>query len=97
MPFFYWPPDQIIEPLDSRGKDADAILPPPSGSKAKRWVRRHCLASAPISAGVDVLTISRRLGHATAAFTLTVYGHLFTNTDAVVAKAIDMAFAAKPS
>jgi integrase len=58
---------------------------------------RHSHASALISAGVDVLTISRRLGHATAAFTLTVYGHLFTNTDAVAAKAIDMAFAAKPS
>ena len=30
-----------------------------------------------IAAGVDVLTISRRLGHATPAFTLAVYGHLF--------------------
>jgi integrase len=50
---------------------------------------RHSHASALISAKVDVLTISRRLGHATPAFTLAVYGHLFANTDAAAAAAID--------
>jgi integrase len=50
---------------------------------------RHAHASALISAKVDVLTISRRLGHATPAFTLAVYGHLFANTDAAAAAAID--------
>lgn len=52
---------------------------------------RHSHASALIAAGVDVLTISRRLGHGTPAFTLTVYGHLFSNTDAAAARAIDAA------
>jgi integrase len=56
---------------------------------------RHAHASALISASVDVLTISRRLGHATPAFTLSVYGHLFANTDAAAAKAIDVALGAK--
>jgi integrase len=56
---------------------------------------RHAHASALIAAGVDVLTISRRLGHATPAFTLAVYGHLFANTDAAAAKAIDIALGAK--
>ena len=55
---------------------------------------RHAHASALIAAGVDVLTISRRLGHATPAFTLAVYGHLFENTDAA-AKAIDVTLGAK--
>jgi integrase len=53
---------------------------------------RHTHASTLIAAGVDVLTISRRLGHATPAFTLSVYGHLFSNTDAAAARAIDAAF-----
>jgi integrase len=42
---------------------------------------RHTHASALIAANVDVLTISRRLGHGSAAITLKVYGHLFSNTD----------------
>ena len=37
---------------------------------------RHSHASAMIAAGVDVLTVSRRLGHANASITLNVYGHL---------------------
>jgi integrase len=52
---------------------------------------RHSHASALIAAGVDVLTISRRLGHGTPAFTLTVYGHLFSDTDTAAARAIDAA------
>lgn len=52
---------------------------------------RHSHASALIAARVDVLTISRRLGHGSPAFTLTVYGHLFSNTDAAAAQAIEAA------
>ena len=50
---------------------------------------RHSHASALIAAGVDVLTISRRLGHGSAAITLTVYGHLFSDTDDRAASAIN--------
>jgi integrase len=52
---------------------------------------RHSHASALIAAGVDPLTISRRLGHGTPAFTLATYGHLFAGTDAAAATAIEAA------
>lgn len=50
---------------------------------------RHTHASALIAAGVDVLTISRHLGHGSPTITLSVYGHLFANTDDRAASAID--------
>ena len=49
---------------------------------------RHTHASMLIRAGIDVLTISRRLGHAQASITLDVYGHIFEGGDAAAAKAI---------
>lgn len=52
---------------------------------------RHAHASALIAAGLDVVTVSRRLGHGSAAITLRVYGHLFSNTDAAAAAAIEAA------
>jgi integrase len=52
---------------------------------------RHSHASALIAAGLDVVAVSRRLGHASPALTLNVYGHLFTNTDDKAAAAIDAA------
>lgn len=50
---------------------------------------RHTHASALINAGVDILTISRRLGHRKASITLDVYGHLIEGADAAVARAIE--------
>jgi integrase len=50
---------------------------------------RHCHASALIAAGVDPMTVSRRLGHATPAFTLSRYGHLWDGADAAAAQAFD--------
>jgi integrase len=50
---------------------------------------RHTHASALIAAGKDVVTVSRRLGHAKPTITLNVYGHLFRNTDADCADAIE--------
>jgi integrase len=52
---------------------------------------RHSHASALISAGVDIVTVSRRLGHGSPAITLTVYAHLFKNTDTTAATAIEAA------
>ena len=49
---------------------------------------RHSHASMLIRAGVDVITVSRRLGHANASITLNVYGHLIEGADAAAAKAI---------
>jgi integrase len=42
-----------------------------------------------IRKGVDILTVSRRLGHSKAAMTLDVYGHLIEGADAAAAKAIE--------
>lgn len=50
---------------------------------------RHTHASSLIAAGVDILTVSRRLGHANPTITLGVYGHLYGNTDDRAAQAID--------
>jgi integrase len=50
---------------------------------------RHSHASLLIAKGVDILTISRRLGHGKAAITLDVYGHLMQGADAAAAKAIE--------
>jgi integrase len=56
-----------------------------------RWkfhALRHTHASALIAAGVDIVTISRRLGHSSPAITLRVYSHLFAHTDTTAADAI---------
>ncbi len=56
---------------------------------------RHLPCFAPHSrfnadrAGVDILTISRRLGHSKAAITLDVYGHLIGGADEAAATAIE--------
>ena len=42
---------------------------------------RHTHASQLIRAGVDILTVSRRLGHANATVTLNTYGHIITTED----------------
>ena len=52
---------------------------------------RHSHASALIASGVDVLTVSRRLGHGSAVVTLTTYAHLFEKTDTTAASAIEAA------
>ena len=52
---------------------------------------RHSHASALIAAGLDVVTVSKRLGHASPALTLGVYSHLFDNKDDQAAEAIDAA------
>ena len=50
---------------------------------------RHTHASMLIAAGVDILAISRRLGHSKASITLDVYGHLIEGADADAVKAIE--------
>jgi integrase len=42
---------------------------------------RHTHASQLITSGMDILTVSRRLGHSSAAITLGVYGHLMSTED----------------
>jgi integrase len=42
---------------------------------------RHYHASTLIAAGEDIITVSRRLGHANASITLNVYGHVMKTQD----------------
>jgi integrase len=56
---------------------------------------RHTHASQLIDAGIDIVTISRRLGHAKPDITLRVYAHLFRKDDSKAADAIDAALAGR--
>jgi integrase len=50
---------------------------------------RHTHASALIAAGLDVVKISKRLGHSNPVVTLRVYAHMFKQDDSEAAKAMD--------
>jgi integrase len=52
---------------------------------------RHTHASQLIDAGVDIVTISKRLGHAKPDITLRIYAHLFQKDDGKAAAAINTA------
>lgn len=56
---------------------------------------RHTHASQLIDAGVDIVTVSKRLGHASPAITLRIYAHLFRKDDGKAAAAINAALATK--
>jgi len=62
-----------------------------AGLKVTLHSLRHTHASTLIAAGLDVLSISRRLGHGTSAITLNVYSHLLKPDDraaAIIEKAL---------
>ena len=54
---------------------------------------RHTHASQLVDDGVDIVTISRRLGHASPNVTLGIYSHLFRKSDDRAAQAINAALA----
>ena len=58
---------------------------------------RHFAASALISAGLDVTTVSGALGHSNSGTTLNVYSHMFQTAQARVAEAMDGAFSFLPT
>jgi integrase len=55
---------------------------------------RHTHASQLIGAGIDVVKIAHRLGHASPTVTLNVYAHLFDKDDSAAAEAINAALKA---
>jgi len=98
------PPDALV--FGTLDEDTLDDLPRSPTALSKAWARavdtlelpdvsfhalRHTHASALIAGGVDVLTLSRRLGHASPTITLNIYGHLFSNTDDKAAAAIGAA------
>lgn len=58
---------------------------------------RHTHASQLIDQDVDIVTISKRLGHAKPDITLRIYAHLFRKDDAKAAQAIDAIFKPIPA
>jgi integrase len=52
---------------------------------------RHTHASQLISSGVDIVTVSKRLGHAKPSVTLAIYAHMFHTDDSKAAAAINAA------
>lgn len=50
---------------------------------------RHTQASLLISEGVDILTVSKRLGHAKVSTTLDIYSHVLAKSDEKASSAID--------
>jgi integrase len=57
---------------------------------------RHTHCSMLIASGMDILTVSRRLGHASPGVTLNVYGHLIAGSDERCARVMNAAFGSKP-
>ena len=53
---------------------------------------RHTHASMLIAGGVDVISVSRRLGHSSPKVTLEVYGHLIHGGDDRAAQIVGAAF-----
>ncbi len=49
---------------------------------------RHTYASLALAKGVNAAIVSRRLGHATVAFTLDIYSHVLPQVDAEAAEFI---------
>jgi integrase len=84
-----WPPDKL-------SRDWGNVVRLRRLPRVMFHALRHSHASALIAAGVDVVTVSRRLGHGSAAITLGVYAHRFGNTDVAAAHAIAATMGGKP-
>jgi integrase len=54
---------------------------------------RHTHVSQLITAGLDVVTVSRRIGHSNPTTTLGVYSHLFDVTDERAVSVVEAALA----
>jgi integrase len=81
-----WPPDS----LTTAWQKTIASLKLP---KVTLHALRHTHVSQLIAAGLDVVTVSRRIGHSNPTVTLNVYAHLFDNTDERAAAAVETALA----
>ena len=83
------PPDGLVFGLwdgnprqpDNLSRDFGRIMKKIGMTHISLHALRHTHASQLITSGMDVLTVSRRLGHGSAAITLSVYGHLLTPHD----------------
>ncbi len=98
---YRWAFDNALKAVQSRARakrqqeladDGEAITPDFPSITPKGL--RHTCASLAISAGANVKVVQRMLGHATAAMTLGLYGHLMSDDLAGVAEALATAMTA---
>lgn len=82
--FAPWPPDQL-------SRDWARVVGGRQLPRVSFHALRHTHASTLIAAGVDILSISRRLGHGRASVTLDVYGHLVKRNENEIMAALDAA------
>jgi len=83
----HWPPDS----LTTAWQKTIAALKLP---KVTLHALRHTHVSQLIASGLDVVTVSRRIGHSNPTVTLTVYAHMFGNTGEGAAAVVETALAA---
>jgi integrase len=81
-----WPPDSMTTAWSKT--IARLGLP-----KVTLHALRHTHVSQLIAAGLDVVTVSRRIGHSNPTVTLAVYAHLFGNADERAATIVETALA----
>jgi integrase len=91
-PVFCTPEGNLADP-DKLSKDWNRLAAARGLPKVNLHALRHSHASALIAAGLDVVTVSRRLGHANPSITMNIYAHLFHRGDETAADAIDTLFA----
>lgn len=69
-----------------------ALKAPPADARKLRFHDlRHTCASLLIAAGTPALYVKERLGHASIATTMNLYGHPFPSMEATTADALDTA------
>jgi len=81
-----WPPDRLSSHW---AKTVQTLRLP----KISFHALRHTHVSQLIAAGLDVVSVSRRIGHSNPTITLNVYAHLFGNTDEKAVAAVETALA----
>jgi integrase len=88
-PIFATPEGALLSP-DNISRDWSRAMKAKGLPRVSFHALRHTHASALIASGIDVVKISRRLGHVSPQVTLTIYAHLFEKTDVTVASAIEV-------
>jgi len=85
---FSTPEGQLLSP-DNLSRDWKRVVKARQLPAVTFHALRHTHASALIASGLDVVKISRRLGHSSPKVTLTIYAHLFEKSDHAAATAIE--------
>jgi integrase len=89
-------PDGSPYPPDTLSRDWWRVVSSLDLPRIMFHALRHSHASALIAAGLDVVSVSKRLGHGSPTITLNVYSHLFDRADTRAAAAIDAVLAGTP-